>query len=255
MHESITHNMLRLLECGAFGTIEGKALRSGMASPLQAMSAHKWRELFRVAEGLHVLPYVASGAEQLRDMRELTHTLFELLDDPTKTITLAEPDVSEVQLYNVLTSHRLVAIIEEEEGSWERSEETLMLLKLIVLNADAVVTRGVSIEGVIALGNHVRCYGEAIDYTKLGEWLGKLGLVRMASMLGNVLVEAMYFSEEELPFVIRPYRGARDLFVAALQEWEKKKTCGMATRMRVAPVETVSHRFVKAISIVTDIEE
>ncbi|MBQ0073001.1 MAG: hypothetical protein KBT34_02275 [Prevotella sp.] len=252
MHNSIVRNIIVLLESGAFGTVGGDSIKE--ESPLLvAMSPHKWRTLIKIAKELNVLSYIAAGADALHGQENLSNAFLENLKE--YDVTIRDLDVRDAQLYNHWTSKRLVEVHEEEMNSPNLSEETLNLLDIIIYNADEIITHDVNIEGIIALGVYVRSKKDKIDYEKLSTWLRYVGMVNVASLLGNILIDCMSFKEEELPFVIKPYKKAKNLFMHSLVNALKKHTCSNATRMNIAMLETVSHRFVSAISLVTDIEE
>ena len=94
-----------------------------------------------------------------------------------------------------------------------------------------------------------------MEYKELCAWLARIGLVQVASMEGNMLISCMHFSADEMPFVIKPFRKARRLFVDTIENAFSKHSFSTMTRMNVAMLETISHRFSSAISLVTDIEE
>lgn len=253
MHETIIHNLMLLLECGAFDNREEGAA-------IVAMSPHKWRKLVRTAEALNVLPYIVCGAERMKEEQHLSPALADALkaydeNGNGKALTFRDFDVSGARLYNLWTQRKLEDVHEEEMNSPEISEDTLVLLDLIVANADAIITADVNIEGIIALGTFVREKGKNIDYDKLQQWLSHIGLVQLASLEGDMLIKAMHFSEEELPFVRKRFRKAQRLFMNPVLNVFKKHSFSTATRMDVAMLETLSNRFVSAISLITDIEE
>ena len=105
------------------------------------------------------------------------------------------------------------------------------------------------------MGQYIREQGEKIDYDKLRLWLAYIGLVQIASVEGNMLISCMGFAAEELPFVIKPYHKAKRLFMNSITKVFGKHSFSTMTRMNIAMLETISHRFVSAISLVTDIEE
>lgn len=255
MHDSITKNIMTLLECGAFGTVNGKPLTDEVLSEIVPMSAHKWRKMVLAAEKMGVLPYIAIGAEHMKAAKDLSPALMETLKDPNKKLDVSDFDTTNAQLYNHWTSKRLEEVHEEEMNSQSLSEETLTVLDIIIANADEIITRDVSIEGIIALGSYVRHNKEKIDFEKLNKWLAYVGMINMASLQGCMLIQRMAFSEDELPFVTKTYKKAGKLFMNSLTKVYKKHTCSNATRMNISMIETVSHRFVSAISLVTDIEE
>lgn len=244
-----------LLECGAFSTINGEEYNASAETELTPMSQHKWRKLAMAAEQLGILPYIAQGAELMRETGVIPIALYNMFDNPDKSISISEYNTSTAQLYNHWTSKRLDSIREEEMNSAVISEETLTLLDIIITNADAIITQDVSIEGIIALGYYIRHHREQIDFDKLQQWISHIGMIRMASLQATMLVSCMHFNSDELPFLIKEEKNAKRLFMNSFTKALKKHSCSNSARMNVAMLETLSHKFFSAISLVTDVEE
>lgn len=255
MHEVIRHNLLTLLEYGAFDTVNGEKIKDAQTIEIKTMSNHKWRKLVAAAEEMRILPYIAHAAFALNGAKNLAPILNESCSDPKKNVVMADYDTSNAQLYNHWTSKRLEEIHEEEMNAADLSEETLMLLDLIIDNADAIITKDVNIEGVIAMGCYIKQKRENIDFDKLEEWLARVGMTKMASLLGSMLVVCMHFKAEDIPFVNKIYKNAENLFMSSFTKVTTKHSAPTSTRMDFAMIETVSHRFMSAISLVTDVEE
>lgn len=248
MHYTIINNLLILTECGAFGTTPTEG-------SLDYMSPYKWRQLVAAAEQLKILPYVALGAEQLKGNKTLIPALYDCLSDPERKLTVETYDVGEVHLINHWTDKRLEDLKEEEMNSRETSDETLMLLDIIVRNAVSMIQKDIDVDGIIAVGLYIRQNKDRIDYVKLGKWLSRIGMVKMASLIGNMLVLNMHLPAEEVPFAIRESKVASRLFNNRVEKAFGKHHFRNATRLNNAFIETVSHKFISAISLVTDIEE
>lgn len=250
MHACIIHNILQLLKAGAFGSVD---------ADIRMMSPHKWRTLRYVADTLGVLPYCEG---QLRAVAPIPFT--------GEATNGAFPvyDVNSAQLYNHWTNKRYERIRDEEiermstlpqEDDSGNAEATLRLLDILVMNADYIITRDIDVKGIIALGVHIIRYREAIDYEQLDDWLGHIGIIQLASFQGNILVSALGFKEEDVPFLKKRSKSrdkqARRSFVRCINRALQKHSFSNTMRLRLALNETVSHRFFSAISMVTDIEE
>lgn len=250
MHACITHNMLQLLRAGAFGFTD---------TEIRMMSPHKWRTLRYVADTLGVLPYCE---KQLRAVFPLPST------GEATDVTPPYYDVNNAQLFNHWTNkryerirdeemERLSSLILEDDGS--NAEATLRLLDILVMNADYIITRDIDVKGIIALGVHMKRYRESIDYEQLDYWLGHIGIIQLASFQGNMLVSALGFKEEDVPFLKKRSKSsdkqARRSFIRCIKLALQKHTFSNTMRLQLALNETVSYRFFSAISMVTDIEE
>lgn len=238
MHSSIINNLVTLLKAGAFGI-------SSLAPDqrLEPMSPYKWRVLYKASEKLNVTGYVAIGAP--------------LLGNTDLNIVPFQRDFPLVNasLFNHWSDKHLMEVREEEMNAPDTSEETLLLLDMIVANTHAMITKDVSIEGIISLGRMLRQNKEKIDFAKLASWLSTIGLVQVANLEANILVDYWGFSTEEIPFYNKPYPKASKLYHKALCKALENNSFSTATRMNVAMMETVSYNFVKNISRITDIEE
>lgn len=233
MHNSITNNLIALLKAGAF---------DNPTQQLEPMSPYKWRVLCKAAETLNVLGYVAMGAPKLGKTLEIV---------PFQR----EYPLTDATLFNHWSDKHLMEVREEEMNAPDTSDETLQLLDTIVANAHTLITSDVSVEGIIALGKLLRQQHDKIDTSKLNTWLHTIGLVQVANLEANILVDCWNFKPEEIPFYRKPYPKAGKLYHIAMSRALEKNTFSMATRLNIAMIETLSYNFVNAISSVTDIEE
>lgn len=248
MHSSIIHNLTILLESGAYG-------HSDSTESIVAMSPHKWRKLVSAAANMNIMRYIAAGAEHIKDNEAVPPALFMELEKCGADKEMPAFDHTTAHLFNHWTQKKLDEVREEEMNSPNTSDETLTLLDYIIKNAEYIITQDTSIEGIISMGCYIRNNKEHIDYNKLNSWLSGIGLVQTASMEGNMLISCMHFAAEELPFVIKPFHRAQRLFMNSIIKVFDKHSFSTRTRLNVAMLETVSHRFMSAISLVTDIEE
>ena len=122
----------------------------------------------------------------------------------------------EVLMHNSFLNRRLTKIQKEEPHVIDTSMETVYLLRLIVINANAMLSGGISIRGIIQLGQYLRTRGDKVDFVKLDNWLTKLHLQRMAQLEGSVLITFFNFEQDEIPFVKLVERGAYKLTLRSL---------------------------------------
>ena len=122
----------------------------------------------------------------------------------------------EVLMHNSFLNRRLTKIQKEEPHVIDTSMETIYLLRLIVSNANAMLSGGISIRGIIQLGLYLRTRGDKVDFVKLDNWLTKLHLQRMAQLDGSVLISVFTFDQDEIPFVKLVERGAYKLTLRSL---------------------------------------
>lgn len=122
----------------------------------------------------------------------------------------------EVLMHNSFLNRRLTKIQKEEPHVIDTSMETVYLLRLIVSNANAMLSGGISIRGIIQLGQYQRTRGDKVDFVKLDNWLTKLHLQRMAQLEGSVLITFFNFEQDEIPFVKLVERGAYKLTLRSL---------------------------------------
>lgn len=246
LHDTIIINFMLLLRAGAFGIIKED-------EGLVPMSPHKWRVLVKVGEELKVLPYLNMALPLFEKDENLHNVLREEL--AKRDTSMVELDTSSASLYNHWTQKHWEEVREEEMNSHDISEDTLRLLDLIIYNADAIIVKDVNVEGLIVLGRFMMDHSSTISYDKLSQWLSRIGLVQIASLEGSMLVSAMGLKQENLPIVNKVYRNSQKLFMNSIVKVFEKHSFSNFVRMDVAMLETLSNRFVRAITLVTDIEE
>lgn len=250
LHHAITDNLMILLKVGAFGgAFDGELIQ---------MSPSKWRKLALAAEHLGILSYIADGAEILGKRDFLSPVLLDVLSIKGDVIDIQRKnkyDYSKAKLFNFYTSQRREGVVNEETSGDDISEETLNLLDIIIAIMDDMITKDINVLGVITLGQYIRQHKELINYQKLNRWLAHVGLVQVASLEGNVLIECFDFKPEELPFVIKEDLKSYDILYENLENAFRNHTFNNKTRLNIAMLETLSYRFMKAITHITDIEE
>lgn len=122
----------------------------------------------------------------------------------------------EVMMHNGFLNRRLIKIQKEEPHVIDTSMVTIDLLRLIVSNIDAMYAGGISLRGIIQLGQYLRTRGDKVDFVKLDNWLTKLHIQRMAQLEGSVLITFFDFEKDEIPFVKTVERGAYKLTLRSL---------------------------------------
>ena len=250
LHHTITDNLMILLKAGAFDV--------PCDDDMILMSPSKWRKLALTAEHLGLLSYVADGVKILEKQKNLSPVLLEVLaikGDVIDKQRNVKYDYSKAKLFNFYTSQRWEGVVNEETSGTDISEETLNLLDIIIAVMDDMITKDIDILGMITLGTYIRQHKNTINFQKLNSWLTHIGLVHVASLEGNILIYCFGFNPEELPFVIKEDEKSSHLLYSKLENAFNDHSFDNATRMNIAMLETVSYQFMKAISLITDIEE
>lgn len=184
----------------------------------------------------------------------------------------------EVALHSGFLNRRLIKIQQDEPHAIDTSIETIYLLRLIVSNVNAMYSGGISLRGIIQLGQYLRTRGDKVDFVKLDNWLSKLHIQRMAQLEGSVLITFFDFEKDEIPFVRTVERGAYKLTLRSLyyniQDMEEIKfqqsqagfvhTTGGTMRKNLrrsmryfgyAPIETTSNFLNNFLRSLSEIEE
>ncbi|MCM1079439.1 MAG: hypothetical protein NC344_10575 [Bacteroidales bacterium] len=104
----------------------------------------------------------------------------------------------------------------EEPHTIDTSTETLELLNLIIYNINHIERLGFSVHGIILIGQYLRRRGDRVDFVKLDNWINKLHIRRMTSLIGSILTEIFNFDDDEVPFLYKKYKKARILLCTQL---------------------------------------
>lgn len=191
---------------------------------------------------------------------------------------LSDIPSGEVALHSGFLNRRLIKIQQDEPHAIDTSIETIYLLRLIVSNVNAMYSGGISLRGIIQLGQYLRTRGDKVDFVKLDNWLSKLHIQRMAQLEGSVLITFFDFEKDEIPFVRTVERGAYKLTLRSLyyniQDMEEIKfqqsqagfvhTTGGTMRKNLrrsmryfgyAPIETTSNFLNNFLRSLSEIEE
>ena len=181
----IQRNFLILLRSGAFGTDE----------PTEPMSAYKWQQLYRLSQIHGVTPWVADGIR-------LHHDDFFLQLPPDQRRIFADDrtprteQVGALHLTNPSLDRRLQQLAEEAGPE----DVTFQMLRLLVAIGKNILSQGISLRQLIALGTKVRNADEGLFYDVLRKWIASLSMQRMVRLEGKLLVGLFHFSPEEILF-------------------------------------------------------
>ena len=163
------------------------------------MSSFKWNKLVATAKKLGIHGYIVAGAQLLKDDPRLPSDI----NIPTPKERF---EYSDTALYGFLSARRYRKISEQEKHNIDCSTETLDFLHLLVANIDLIITRDMSLCGIIAVGEYLRTKGNRVDFVKLNQWIHRLGIAQAASFIGHMLIELFDFETEELEFMTRTYK-------------------------------------------------
>ncbi len=222
--EIINRNFFRFLSCGAFGC----------NCDIEPMSQFKWQQTIAAAYILGVAPYLAKGiaAHEGDSRMNLAGDMMDMIrheaDKADNRITLVSMHVRDKyvmpHLANVMNNIRLKRIVYGEYHSIDTSVTTLNMLEIIIKNINGMMSAGVDMYGLIQLGLFLRQQGQNVDFVKMETWLGKLGIKRMANLIGNMLILLFGFDDDEIPFVHKKDNKATDII--KMYMGKVKKTVG-----------------------------
>lgn len=225
----IQRNLFRLLRAGAFGD----------KTVIEPMSPFKWRRLYQMVEAQRVEDYFVDGVNRLQHddglnlPKDLLATISDyMLTHPTRGTHLDQQKLERATFSSRYLRHRYNRIIDNEKHSIDTANEALELLQLIIYNQHAMLNRGMSMRGIIRLGQYLRTQGQRVDFVKLDDWLKALRLQAMAQLEGSVLMEVFGFEQDEIPFVGELDSNARRLALIAVsqlardtaKEWHFRQT-------------------------------
>lgn len=241
----IRRNFFRLLRAGVLDE----------AGEMEPMSAYKWRRLSELLRDQSVIPLAVKGLSKYEgDVRmNMPTDLLSTLREEGRTLESAAFD-AEPKLSNPFLNNRLKRIHQAERHAIDTNIETLKLLDVIVANINHIMSRGLSLQGILEIGRYLRTKGQHIDFVKLDTWLQRLHIARMASLLGSILVEVFEFDADEVPFIRKMDPKANQLLMKTLQT-DGKKHHDNRILFIFQPLET-STRFVRNIKQhLSEIEE
>lgn len=240
MFPTIQENFTILLRAGAFGITD---------EPLKPMSSFKWNKLVATAKKLGIHGYIVAGAQLLKDDPRLPSDI----NIPTPKERF---EYSDTALYGFLSARRYRKISEQEKHNIDCSMETLDFLHLLVANIDLIITRDMSLCGIIAVGEYLRTKGNRVDFVKLNQWIHLLGIAQAASFIGHMLIELFDFETEELEFMTRTYKKPLIHYERLLDNaFNPHHKFRRASRLNLAFIETSSYHLLNFKTRITDIEE
>lgn len=273
----INRNFFRLLRAGAFEEIED----------VEPMSTFKWKRLIQIADVQDVLPFIAQGFHRYESDQNLT--VSPTLQQELKLLSsMRVPDVStsttaieqmEPQLSNFFLKRKQKRLLQKELNSEEYSQETVQMLHIIIYNINQTLTKGISLNGIIEMGRYLRTKGNHVDFVKLEQWLHSLGVMRLASLQGSILIDIFHFDLSEIPFMGKEEKGAANLTQRSLthtasdtaENWHfRMRTNGMVENnsrvlrrnlrrsvryFRYNPFETTSNFLANFAKSLSEIEE
>lgn len=210
MTRVIERNFFRLVRAGAFNDNEA----------IEPMSRFKWRRLFEMVEKQNVLPEFVKGAAR-HGLESYVAIPAELTEMAQQQLAARKPaprtDVRNFpEMNNRFLDRRLRKLIDNEHHSIDTSVESLELLRIIVENSCNMLSNGISLHGIIRLGQYLRNKGDKVDFVKLDNWLEVLHLVRMAQLQGSVLIAVFGFEKDEVPFVHKEEKDAYAMAVRSI---------------------------------------
>jgi len=83
----------------------------------------------------------------------------------------------------------------------ELMSPTLQLLYLLLRIACNLLNNGLSLGHLVDLGVFLRNEGDKVDFVKLQLWIDRLQMKRMVQLIGELMVQLLAFSHEEMPFM------------------------------------------------------
>ena len=213
------------------------------------MSSFKWNKLINTAKKLGIHGYIVAGAQLLKDDPRLPSDVN--ISTPKESF-----EYSDTALYGFLSARRYRKISEQEKHNIDCSTETLNFLHLLVANIDLIITRDMSLCGIIAVGEYLRNQGNRVDFVKLNQWIHQLGIAQAASFIGHMLIELFDFETEELEFMTRTYKKPLVHYERLLDNaFNPQHKFRRTSRLNLAFLETSSYHLLNFKTRITDIEE
>lgn len=182
----IQRNFLSLLRCGAFDAHE----------QTEPMSEWKWNKLYQYSQIHGVTPWIADGIRKRSDdfyLQQVSPTLLQKFYEDT---TARTEERQNEELTNPLLNRKLQKLAEEAGPQ----DSTFSLLLDIIAIARNILTQGISLRQLIALGTTVRSHNRSIIYEVLTTWIAQLHMQQMAKLEGALLMELFDFDADEIRF-------------------------------------------------------
>jgi hypothetical protein len=206
----IQRNLLKLIRSGAFSE----------AVSLERMSEYKWRRLYDIVEREGLSEWFIRGANSHRKDEDLNipdHLIQEFRARMAAPIALPDKRQS-TKLCSPGGKSRFNTIIASDEA--EEHSETSEMFRLIVSNATDYLSYGIRLKSIIELGKAIRQDNGDVDYALLKKWLRQIGLTGMADLQGSLLVDALNFMPEDVPFMVRKRKDVLSLLFQSMADLE-----------------------------------
>lgn len=270
-------NFFRVLRQGAFGVSE----------ELEPISQFKWNRILQIAMDQDLFPYIARGLMNHYNDKDICLPQASWNEISTEA-QKKQPDIRSIILNilqqeplpsNVLLKYKYKHILRKDSQAEDANIDTQQFLTIIVNNINMMFSHGIPLKGIVEMGLFLRQRGDKIDFVRLEHWLHQLGFVRMACLMGTVLVEHLGFSPAELPFMSKKEKRGAQLASRTLSEnaldnaeiWHfRMRTNGMVENnsqilrrnlrrslryARYNPIETISNFIANFAKSLSEIEE
>lgn len=157
---------------------------------------------------------------------------------------------------NNIIEKRRARIFDDERHSIDTSIDTLQLLNLLIYNITSMETSGISLQGIVAVGQYLRQNGQNVDFVKLDKWISRLFIKRMSSLIASILVEVFGFEAAEVPFLYKVYPKMTDRLCLRLEKGQPKGVLQQTNNiLRYSPVSAIGILFHRAKTYLSTIEE
>lgn len=195
MNDITAYNFFQLLAAGAFNN----------PVQIEPMSAHKWRVVLKLAAAHEVANYMAAGLQ--RNQEDFFLQIPVALEESWKNWeTTASADDDEerddsLTAADHLTNPILNRTLQRVRNSEEVTEETQLMLQLLITITRQLMNEGIPVRQIIELGILLRTKGDRVDYVTLQQWLEKLRMTKMAEVAAALLIQFFNFTADEIPFL------------------------------------------------------
>lgn len=219
-----------------------KMMRSGALNEyvvLEPMSAFKWNRLIEIVETQGVIS-VASRAIK-NQQYETTFNMPQVLREKVHRLASVTPEESiQLEMTSSILNKKLAKIHVLERKAEDYSKESLDLFNIIIANCQAMLNKGTSTRLIIQLGNYIRIMGDKVDYAKVDKWLKEMQMLKVAQLVGSILITNFAFKPEELPFVKKVDPKAALVMRHCIMERKMEKHNRGITYFEYAPLENAS---------------
>lgn len=213
------------------------------------MSLYKWHRLQDIAKKLNIAGFVASGQKLMKEDVSLPLSLDNSAEEE-------EFDISNARLYNRFTQKRFLRVLDEERHAMDTSIATIHLLKLLIANADEMITGQLQIRGIIAVGRYLRESGDKVDFVKLTRWIHRLNIENMSSFQASLLIELFDFEEQELEFIKHRYVNPLVHYDKLLDNaFNDSFHFSNTSLLNISMLEKTSYHFGKITTSILNVEE